>query len=92
MIRKDEDETVVLGDLLKAYDQLDETGRRVFSCAFLHVWAENTVLWRAKSAGSTGGSRRFWDREALEMPVSLTFGDDLDLPLPGLFAPPEKHE
>ncbi len=76
---------VGLGDVLQAYDQLDETGREVFTCALLHVWSAQCPRIMAREAPRSGGHWRDWGAEVLALPRCLTFGRALDLPVPGTF-------
>jgi hypothetical protein len=77
--------TPALGDVLEAYDQLDETGRRVFACAFLHVWAQHAGQIAGEGTAGAGGHWRNWGDEVLNLPPCTGFGTALELPLPGLF-------
>lgn len=73
------------GDVVQAYQQLDETGRRIFSCAFLHIWAAGAARTRGDSAARSGGHQRDWGTEVLSLPEATDFGRALELPMAGIF-------
>ena len=78
-------DAIGLGDLLQAYSELDEGGRLVFRCAFLHVWARYSPRAFGRAAARTGGPYEALGGEALRSPVCAIFGDALELPMPGIF-------
>ncbi len=74
-----------VGDVVQAYQQLDDTGRRVFCCAFLHIWAARAARARGETADCAGGHWRDWGVEVLGLPKSNGFGHDLEIPMPSIF-------